>query len=149
MGLNFSGWLGGGSNSDVYHLRGFNRHRREIRAAAYVIHFHSYSLLSCRQEKGSVWPCFIILLPLLSCCLLILLLLLLLRKQFEAKDAWLRATMALSALICCFLLMSCQDMWTGMGWEEEWGRGEGGGEGVWKKEPWFGNGIWVSEKKLS
>lgn len=70
------------------------------------------------------------------------------RKQFEAKDAWLRATMAQSALICCSALWAvktCGQEWDGMGgvkkggrWggkelSRDLGKGCGGGRKSWAK----------------
>lgn len=141
------GWAGrAGLTSLTSTLR--DQHLRVMRATASVTHFNFFTLstplhlvegtVQCvpvsSSSSSSLFFFFCFLISFLS----------LLRKQFEAKDAWLRATRAQSALICCFALRAVKTC------GQEWDRTEGGvkeGEGKAKRE--WGKGYGGREKKLS
>lgn len=146
------GWAGRAGRAGLTSLTSplRDQHLRVMRATASVTHFNFLlspllSILSrepfsvSSSSSSSLFFFFCFLISFLS----------LLRKQFEAKDAWLRATREQSALICCFALWAVktcgQDR---VGRKEEWRRGKEKQSGN-ELNCDLGKGYGGREKKLS
>lgn len=148
------GWAGRAGRAGLTSLTSplRDQHLRVMRATASVTHFNfllSPLLSILSREPFSVFPFHPPPLPPFFFFCFLILFLSLLRKQFEAKDAWLRATREQSALICCFALWAVktcgQDR---VGRKEEWRRGKEKQSGN-ELNCDLGKGYGGREKKLS